>query len=385
MSLHSLPPDILILLPDFLHNIEDFLNLSSTCSTLKLCLASASPSTILRLVAAQARIFFRPSPHFLVAATARELGDWARQSKANDVELTTRLQQGIDALLGLALEKDCGLTLARIRQLHQMRYDIINPVTNIIDQCVGEQWYDVPDFWNGGRSDAYTISSEPSETFFHLAVYGELFGPDLESFLDSDTNSRKLSLETRLEYIKYCLPDFATTCGESHNPGVAMDPRRVVRKVGPYAPTKEDARRGNGFAPQTYNHNIALTWVIKSSRWRPHWKRFREIAGCSDFIEVFEDGWWSDEESDHFEAWKQRLLENVMICQGVEGLGMVSRAVDIGVRLEQWGSKVREWKARIAALEKAPEVVKIDRQATLEYPYLLGDLRVCCSGYVGGT
>jgi hypothetical protein len=83
-SILRLPTDSLILLPDYVHNIEDCTNLSSTCTKLRDCVATASPKTILRLAAAQSSIFFRPSPHFLVTATAGELGHWSRESKANE-------------------------------------------------------------------------------------------------------------------------------------------------------------------------------------------------------------------------------------------------------------------------------------------------------------
>jgi hypothetical protein len=113
-SLLSLPRDILILLPDYVNNIEDSTNLFSTCKTLRACMDTASPNTILRLATAQSSTFLRPSPHFLVTATARELGHWARKSQADEDELATQLEEGIDGLLDLVLEH-CGLTMERIR------------------------------------------------------------------------------------------------------------------------------------------------------------------------------------------------------------------------------------------------------------------------------
>lgn len=97
-----------------------------------------NPRTVLRLAAAQDRIFFRPAPYFLVAATARELGNWARESAAHEHELATKLENGVDVLMDLALQH-CGLTLERIRQLYEMRFSIVNPIYDIIDKCVGSQ------------------------------------------------------------------------------------------------------------------------------------------------------------------------------------------------------------------------------------------------------
>ena len=390
-SLMSLPRDILILMPNFLHNIDDYTSVSSTCKELHECMKAASQNTILRLVAVQSTTYFRPSPHFLVAATAKELGNWARRSDANESELTSKLETGIDALLGLAVEH-CGLTMKRIRELHLMRFSIINPVTNIIDQCVGQQWYGTPDFWNGGVSDAYTVDSEPHETLFHLAIYGELFGPDFEAFLNRDSMVRKLSVETRLEYIKYCLPDFATTCTDSYwQTGEKLDPRREVKPTGPYTPDETGRPR------LEKNHNIALTWVLQSSRWRPHWKRMRGKAGM-DFEEDFKDDWWFGEDEHREKDWRQRMWETVMLCQGLDGLGMIRPHLQ-----NDWVEKVKEWREKISRLEREPDIVKVGRQATLEYPFLLGDLRICAGefhwvyylvrhvlkkllgGYVGGT
>lgn len=364
----SLPRDILILIPNFLHNVEDYTNVSSTCKELHECMKAASPNTILRLAAAQSTTYFRPSPHFLVAATAKELGNWARRSDVNEKELASKLENGIDALLDLVLEH-CGLTMKHIRELHLMRFSIINPVTDIIDQCVGQQWYETPDFWDGGVSDAYTIGSEPQETLFHLAIYGELFSPDFDAFLNQDSESRRLSVETRLEYIKYCLPDFATTCTGQHYGRRCEDPRREVKPTGPYKPDE------NGHAMLAKNHNIALTWVLRSSRWRPHWKRMREKAG-PEFQGDFDDGWWFEEDEHYEQDWRQRMWEAIMVCQGLDGLGMMRDNLQ-----DAWIEKVREWREKISRLEREPDIIKVVRQATLEYPFLFGDLRVCAGEF----
>ena len=367
-SLLALPKDILVMLPDFLHNIEDYKDLSSTCRTLRGCMEAATPSQILRLAAAQESTFFRPAPFLLVAATSRELGHWARRSDANELELATKLEGGMPALMGLALEH-CGLTMQRIRELHLMRFSIINPVSDVVDKCVGTQWYAHEDFWDGGVSDAYTIHSEPLQTVFHLAIYGELFAPDFEPILNGDTATRRLGVDTRIEYIKYCLPSFETECGLKHDGPV--DPRRAIKAsaLGPY-PSRDDQ-------PE-YNHNIALTWTMRSSRFKPYWKAFRALVG-PDFQDDFDDGWWFDED-DQESGWRQRMWENMLICQGLEGLGMMRPDLR-----DAWVPKAREWREKIAKLEREPPLTKIDRQATLEYPYLLGDLRICAAGYVLGT
>lgn len=104
ISLLSLPGDILLALPRHLHDIEDFVNLSATCRVLREASAETQPMTILSLAAAASRIFFRPDPHFLVAATARQVSEWASRSFANTSELRAAFRDGVEGLLELALD-----------------------------------------------------------------------------------------------------------------------------------------------------------------------------------------------------------------------------------------------------------------------------------------
>ncbi|RWA14583.1 hypothetical protein EKO27_g496 [Xylaria grammica] len=303
-----------------------------------------------------------------LTATARELGHWARRSDENEQKLALKLEEGVDGLLELALEH-CGLTMERIRELHLLRFSLINPVTDIIDQCVGTQWYSTPNFWGGGVDDAYTIASEPSDHLFQLAMYGELFAPDFEPILNQDSSTRRLSVDTRLEFIKYCLPDFAchinghTTGLHAHLPDGTLDPRRRVKPTGPYAP------QSGGVPAHSNNNNLALTWIIRSTRFRPRYKELRAKAGVPEFQDDFDDGWWFVEDST--EDWRQRFWENIMVCQGLEGLGMLRPDMR-----DQWIDKIRGWRDQIAKLPREPPLTKVGRQATLEYPYLLGDLRI---------
>lgn len=335
-------------------------------------MATATPNTVLRLAAAQTKVFFRPSPHFLVAATARELGDWARLCDQNEDELANKLEAGIDALMDLVLEH-CGLTMDRIRKLHLMRFSILNPVENLIDQCVGQQWQKHPTYWGDGSCDAYTISAEPSKTIFHLIIYGELFSPDLDAILNQNMQKRRLILVTRLEFIKYCLPDIACHGNGSFNTqrDPQLDPRREVKTTGPYR-----RKLGGGYKYGKANNILALIWVISSRRWRPHWKEVREKS-APEFQVDFEDYWLNDRQDHCEQDWRQRLWENVMICQGFEGLEMIREGLQ-----DRWIPKIQEWRDKIARLERERDVIQVGRYMfTLDYPWLLGDLRCCVSGY----
>lgn len=138
--LSALPRDILVALPEYLDNIKDFVSLSSTCRQLRVFCSAASPKAILWLVvrsSPQPRpfcnhqsgngdndiwhdFFLNASPKFIVAATAKQLGNWARASPKNESELVAALQTGIQGLFNLCIEH-CGLTLHRIRDLHVLQ------------------------------------------------------------------------------------------------------------------------------------------------------------------------------------------------------------------------------------------------------------------------
>jgi hypothetical protein len=330
-SLQSLPRDILIMLPEFIHNIEDYTNLSSTCRLLRITMATAFPNQILRLAAAQSNIFLRPSPLFLLAATARELGNWARQSDENEWELVRRCEDGFPGLMDLALEH-CGLTLARIRELHLLRFSVINPVHDVVDRRVGPHWYTRRDIWSLDTDSEWSPETESEDTLFHLAIYGELFGPDMESFLNQrsqDWASGKLDPISRIDFLQ-CLND---------------------------------------------TEKFALTWTTQSSGFKAYWKETRALVGA-DFCEGFRDDWCNPDGTDTDgedspDEWKQRLWENVMLCQGLEGLGMMMPHLRTA-----WADRVRAWRHMIAGLTEEPESVIVydDCKPILEYPFLLGDV-----------
>ncbi|KAI1204872.1 uncharacterized protein F4807DRAFT_454353 [Annulohypoxylon truncatum] len=373
LGLQTLPREILLMLPKFLDNLEDYVNLSSTSRLLRCCMAAADPHTILHLAWASSRIFFRPSPFFLCSAVAAQIGVWARESDANEVELVAGMPRGLDHLMDLALRhRQIGLTMERIRELYAMRFSVINPISDLIDKCVGKQWYSIPNFWSGGASDAATIRTNEEILIYVLAAYGELFGPDFEPLFDPALSSRKrLRIETRLEFVKYCIPDIHTERYQ-HDlqlPDGSYDPRRtiVVVEGGPYDDGKDQ--------PQYYadDHAVALLWVMRSSRWRPHWIKARQDAGAKpDFANKLEERDNPDRD------WRQDLLENVMQCQGMEALGMIRPGTEIA---ERYKPKIREWREKIERLEVEPPKIEVSGYETHEYPDLYGDLSVCTSDW----
>ena len=403
MSIFDLPIELLQLLPQFLRDIEDFMNLSSTCRTFRTVFSDTHPNTILRLADAASRIFFRPDPYFLIAATAHQVSEWGLLCEENARILQTTFQHGVRALHDLCIEK-AGLTMEDIRGLHAMRFTIINPTADMIDRAAGVQWYQQEDFWNGGASDAYTIHAEPVRALFQIIIYGELFGSGIRKYLDPNSNHPCHSLDTRLDYIKYCIPDVACWHNARDDP---YHPQ--VLPTGPYAPRNlpnwlrrqydvriEDPNQ-SGPQPPLYwvcgqenpqivpdsewpasgwpaqmprpgeEHNEyfadqeALQHIITSRRWREAWRKVRRHIGPD-----FED------------KWRHELWGSVVQLYGLAGLEMLTPE-----GLERWRSELQEIRDQISELREDQKAksrrfrINTRMVETTEAPCLLAEIAVC--------
>ncbi|KAF2816112.1 uncharacterized protein BDZ99DRAFT_458018 [Mytilinidion resinicola] len=266
--------------------------------------------------------------------------------------------------------------MERIRELHTLRFSTINPVTDLIDKSVGVQWSQTPNFWNGGVDDAYTIVSDPPEAFFHLAIYGELFGHAFDSYFESGTIPMGADLDTRLEYVKYCIPDWR--CFDYHpkpGPNSTVNPRCVVQAIGPYLPNSGE--RMNVYPWTKYDHQLSLEHLLESTRWDRPWAQIREAVG-GDFEEPDEERdsrWrrWTGPE------WKRHLWTSAMVYQGFDGLKLIGTDKD---GLEAWKRRFQDWRAKIDAMEQAPDEIKVRRGWVYEYPFLVGELGVL-NTYIG--
>lgn len=363
----ELPTEILQLLPLFLRDIEDFMNLSSTCRHLREVLEGTSPNQILRLAAAADRTFFRPTPYFLVAATARQVSKWALEDPDNMDKMRKAFKGGIESLHELCLQV-AGLTMHDIRRLYETRFSCFNPASDLIDRVAGKQWYSVENFWDGGRSDAATIDCEPERALFQIVIYGELFASTFEAHLLPSQNLPRFDIHTRLDYIRYCIPDWIA---EGGNP--ALPP---PDKVGPYAPRGE----GDPYLPAD---EIALQHVLGCKRWLWAWEDAR-LQAAPDFEE----------------EWKQRLWQDIVQHQGVEGLQMIAEPNKARLKLYEekdrgsvklngkWIKRLREIHAYIEELgsDETPRTVVFGngQYEGSECPNLAQEVYICMMGYWRG-
>lgn len=291
-TLLDLPDELLLQLPMYMYNIEDFKNASSACRRLRAVFADTLPKTILRLASSSAPTFFSPHPDFLVLAVARQIATWALASDAEREARAERLveafREGTKGILALSLQDDVegvGLTMDDIRRMYEARFNIINPLNKRIDAMIGNDWYDQPDFWYGGVEDAFTLYADVPSAIFQLLTYGEMFGSTMASYLQPcDKRKPGLGIETRIEFVKYCIPD--SICGGNSNRHDGFQ----VLPVGPYA------EGGKADGNQTALAHLVGGAMFDGILWRRAWRRVLIAAGT----EENEDGTWP-------QSWIERI------------------------------------------------------------------------------
>ncbi|KAJ6497680.1 hypothetical protein C8R45DRAFT_135738 [Mycena sanguinolenta] len=196
MSLDTLPAELLLYLPQYLHSIEDLLSLFSTCRTLYRACSNPNPKIVLRLAAASGRVFFRPHPHLLLAATARQVADWAVAEDHHRYLLEVAIHGGVDQLFELAIDV-AGLSMDDVRRLYTYKCDVLNPLNRRLDVAAGP-----------ASGDYMTVCNDPETTLLSWAIYGELFRHSLElAYLPFTPQHKPLSSIIRLKWFVYCVPD----------------------------------------------------------------------------------------------------------------------------------------------------------------------------------
>ncbi|KAF1991356.1 hypothetical protein K402DRAFT_388770 [Aulographum hederae CBS 113979] len=338
MLLTDLPQELLDLIPHHITLIEDLLSLSTTTRALRAACTELPPNALLRLCAAQQNVFFRPTPHYLVALTCRQLAHSALSSP-----------EGVETLRALK----------EVREWHNLRFAVVNPTANWLDQLAGAQWYATPNFWNGGVSDAATISVEPERAVFQIAVYGELFGESVESYLregkkGAGAKGKMLPREVRMDYVKYCVPDWVCAGGYR---GLE------VLETGPY--------RGDGEGEGLPSDQIAMNHILNCRRWRDAWAAVRATAGPD-----FPDG-----------SWKQEVWQRSVESLGMRMLGMWRPEARTN-ELTRKVAEIRGWIEALDDVDDKPDavVVPVKQQwRTYDFPLFAKEVLICVQKYWNGA
>ncbi|KAJ6509044.1 hypothetical protein C8R45DRAFT_463599 [Mycena sanguinolenta] len=195
LSLDVLPAEILFDLPKYLHSLEDICSLFSTCRTLYRACANPSPKLVLQLAAGSGRIFFRPHPHFLLAATARQLADWAVEENHHRYRLEVAIQGGVEKLFELAIDV-AGLSMDDIRRLYTYKCDVLNPLNRRLDLATGP-----------AGDGPWTVCNDPETALLSWIIYGELFHHSMELAYLPFPRYKPLSSVIRYKWFVYCMPD----------------------------------------------------------------------------------------------------------------------------------------------------------------------------------
>ncbi|ORY70255.1 uncharacterized protein BCR38DRAFT_421544 [Pseudomassariella vexata] len=319
MNLLDLPNELLCSLPNYMRDIEDFVNAASTCRKLRDVCHAAHPNTILRLAASSAPTFFSPHPYFLVAATCRQVADWAVGDTEKTAQLNEAFQGGIDGLYDLCIAK-AGLTLPEISRLHLSRFTIFNPLGDKIDKMAGRQWYATPNFWEGGVSEPNTVDTDVDRAVFQILIYSELFSGFMKAVLEPEKQLPKFDLDTRFEYIKYCVPDWNCARGYEGMRSFA---------TGPYDPSFQ--AMGKGFWPPA--DQVALSHILSCSRWTRLWDHVLEHIGPA-----FE------------EDWKQELWRNAPLTLGWEWFQLVTVFAERELS-DKWRARLSDVRSQVDALD----------------------------------
>ncbi|PGG98832.1 hypothetical protein GX51_06567 [Blastomyces parvus] len=383
-SLTHLPTDILSLLPLYINNIETFINAASTCRRLRSVFSNTLPQTIFQLAVASAPTFFSPHPHFLVMAVAPQIRDWALGSEENSRRLRVAFQGGIEGLYDFCVSDNslkAGLTLDRIRMLYEARFTILNPLTDKIDKMAGNQWYETKNFWDGGVSEPATIDMEAHRAAMQIIIYGELFGSSMRPFLEprasgqerpdsgSDSPLPYFDLETRLDYIKYCVPEWVCR----NYPGFQILP------VGPYAPENREDLRADQYA---------LRHILTCRRWRRMWADAMAMVGPLFAAWDAERGPFETAQAgDEVEGvWRLKLFRDALQTMGLEGMQLVTLPQEkVAPELLEKARRIRE---QIAALEAPPPVYIVGdhlRARVSQAPDPAQDVFVCMAPYWSGV
>ena len=364
MHLLDLPNEILSSLPLYIDNIETFTNAASSCRRLRENFAQTHPKTILLLANASAPTFFSPHPHYLITATARQASDWAIGNKENTRRLRKAFQGGIDSFYDFCINNpNTGLRMQDIRRLHQARFSIINRLADQIDKMAGDQWYSsVDNFWDGGVSEAETLQTESNLAALQIIIYGELFASSMQAFLESENELLpSFDIETRLDYIKYCIPDWACRSYRGME----------VLPVGPYAPGVQ-VEGGN---------QVPIRHILQCSRWRRMWARAIRVVDRN--FEKADQEKVGDGDVDPYgeEPWSQRLCRTALQTQGLEGMQLVTLPEErVSKECRDQSLKIKQQVENVILQGKFDDATGANMQK-IRVPDLAREVAVCMASY----
>ncbi|RAL63900.1 hypothetical protein DID88_003088 [Monilinia fructigena] len=195
--------DILLILPQYLESIEDFIHLSSSCRTLRDLYSENAPSSglLFDLAAFSSLKVFDPMPYLLIAGVARQVGNWAIETPENRVEFHNSFKtKGINGLFELC-KKRGQLSLKEIDNLVHFRESVIDPLTIVLARN-----------YRTCTNNPLRPATDPMIPPLQIAMFGDLFASSVRNFCAPGAVV-PLSTKIRLDWLAKCCPDLL--CKES--------------------------------------------------------------------------------------------------------------------------------------------------------------------------
>ena len=198
MNLLDLPSDIINILPLHLHSITDLYALLSTCRALHNAWAFSEVRLLPILSKLHGLSLLPPHPRLILAGTARQVADWAVLSHTNRAILHKALLDGNEGLLKLS-EQVARVSLRDMRSLHDLKYNLLNRLTRIVDCEAGREMVrrrgEDPD------DASWPIVREPKLALLNYWIYCELFHHNVDQILcyaaRTTSQPKPLALDTR--------------------------------------------------------------------------------------------------------------------------------------------------------------------------------------------
>ena len=218
MYITDLPSELIALLPNYLHTLDDLYALIQTsryfytlCSDTK-----AKYPPILRQKDGQYAL--PPHPDLLLCGVARQIADWAVKSGQNRQILWDAISDSsVDRNVGLLQlgEQVARLGLRDVRALYKANLEIVDPISRIIDREVGrKQGHDQKSETNSGAGleiwgdRPRVICEQPKKAMYNFVIYSELFHHSVDNAYGQLSNTiEPLSVELRHHWMRWCMPD----------------------------------------------------------------------------------------------------------------------------------------------------------------------------------
>jgi len=228
MHLTDLPPELLVLLPNYLYSLDDWYALIRT-SRCFYSLCTETHATFPPVFAKEyGQHILPPHPLLLLAGTVRHVGDWAVKSDENQKKLWEAIRCGNEGLLELATDV-ARISVPDVRALVRAKYSVFNPLVRTLDFEIGQgqrKRYDEHEvrgkmgkryemLEDGGvkeQDSRLTVCEDVETALYSYWIYCELFHHNVDACylpsLPHGTDQPKpLSAQMRHHWMFHCMPD----------------------------------------------------------------------------------------------------------------------------------------------------------------------------------